>query len=117
MTTQGQPAQSAGPHSLFQCAERLQADEEKACGGMRAQVTSRGEAGVGVDVSEAGNRCVRSRNRCVRRLTCLGEKGLDFRNGGLRLYLKENSVSVLREPDPGEGGGVCQVQAGQDQAG
>lgn len=72
---------------------------------------------MGVDVSEAGNRCVRSRNRCVRRLTCLGEKGLDFRNGGLRLYLKENSVSVLREPDPGEGGGVCQEQAGQDQAG
>ena len=23
---------------------------------------------------------------------CLGEKGLDFRNGGLRLYLKENKV-------------------------
>jgi hypothetical protein len=53
VTTQGQPAQSAGPHSLFQCAERQQADEGKACGGMRAQVTSRGEAGV-------GGRCVGS---------------------------------------------------------
>lgn len=46
----------------------------------------------GVDVSGAGDRCGRSRNRCVGRLTCLGEKGLDFRNGGLRLYLKENRV-------------------------
>jgi hypothetical protein len=41
---------------------------------------------------ERGDTYVRSRNRCVGRLTCLGEKGLDFRNGGLRLYLKENKV-------------------------
>lgn len=85
----------------------------EACG-LRSHPEGRQEWGV--DVSGAGTewgRCVRGRDRCVRGLTCLGEKGLDFRNGGLRLYLRENKVISPEGARPRIGEGL-QVQAGQD---